>query len=153
MANQDTPHTRDTKRLLVIDDDQSVREMLVRVLHSDGYFAWPAADGKQAQAIMATTPIDLVLLDLGLPGKDGWETFETLLHQDPRLAVIIITARANQRIIAESVGANALFEKPLDFPELLRTVARLLAEPARPRRGTDHATNLTAAAPRGPGPR
>lgn len=151
MVEPDLIHAGENKRLLVVDDDPSVREMLVRVLQSDGYLAWPAADGKQALAIMAAAPIDLVLLDLGLPGKDGWETFDALRHENPRLAVIIITARTNQRAIAESAGAHALFEKPLDFPELLRSVAHLLAEPPSARNAPRADAPLSTPAPRAPG--
>ncbi len=153
MANPDTTLIRGTKRLLVVDDDPSVREMLVRVLRIDGYPAWSAADAKQALAITATMPIDLVLLDLGLPGKDGWETFDALRHENPRLAVIIITARANQRVIAEAAGVGALLEKPLDFPELLRTVGRLLGEPVRPRGHLVAAAGLSAGTAHGHGAR
>ena len=144
MANPDTARAGDTKRLLVVDDDPSVREMLVRVLQGDGYLAWPAADGKQALAFTASVPTDLVLLDLGLPGKDGWEMFEALRRHNPRLAVIIITARTNQRAIAEAMGADALFEKPLDCPQLRRTVARILAEPPKPHRAAGPAATSAA---------
>ena len=99
---------------------------------------------KEAQAIAAAIPIDLVLLDLGLPGKDGWETFGNLRQQNPRLAVIIITARTNQRTRAEAAGAGALFEKPLDFTELLKMVRKLLSEPSEHRRDPVTVANLAA---------
>ena len=153
MANPDPALVKDTKRLLVIDDDPSVREMLVRVLKADGYRVWPAADGRHGLAIVTAMPIDLALLDLGLPARDGWEIFDALLRENPRIAVIIITARANQRAIAKGAGADAILEKPLDFPELLRTVGRVLAEPVRPHRIPGMAASLTAATPPGQGAR
>ena len=116
------------KQILVVDDDPSVREMLVRVLQEDDYQAWGAADGSAALEIAASQPIDLVLLDLGLPGRNGWETFMDLIRETPSLAIIIITAKSNQQRFAESVAADALFEKPLDFPELLRTIDHLLSK-------------------------
>ena len=91
MANPNPTFAGGTRRLLVIDDDPSVREMLVRVLRGDGYAAWPVTDGTQALAFAAAGPVDLVLLDLGLPEKDGWETLDGLRRQNPRLAVIVIT--------------------------------------------------------------
>ncbi|HEY4246154.1 MAG TPA: response regulator [Lacunisphaera sp.] len=127
-----------------MDDDSSVREMLARVIESDGHLAWPAANGNEAQAIAAAIPIDLVLMDLGLPGEDGWETLDTLLRQNPRLIVIVITARTNQRARAESAGAAALFEKPLDFTVLLKRVRKLLSEPPERRRSLVTGANLAA---------
>jgi len=117
-------------RILIVDDDASVREMLTRVLASEGYSVWAAADGMVALQIAAATKVDLVLLDLNLPGKSGWDTFERLTAENPMLAVIIITARSNQLFTASSAGVGALLEKPLDFPKLLQTIRRLLAEPA-----------------------
>jgi CheY-like chemotaxis protein len=120
-------------RILVVDDDASVREMLTRVLAGEGYLVWAAANGTAALEIAATTKIDLVLLDLNLPGKSGWDAFEKLTAENPMLAVIIITARANQLLTALGAGVGALLEKPLDFPKLLQTISRLLAEPAESR--------------------
>src|SRR5437867_11130864 len=65
-----TRHTL-PKRILIVDDDQSVREMLSRVLEGEGYHTVRAADGAEALDIVAVMPIDLVLLDLNLPGKSG----------------------------------------------------------------------------------
>ncbi|MGD1089632.1 MAG: response regulator [Verrucomicrobiota bacterium] len=120
-------------RILVVDDDTSVRQMLTRVLVGEGYLVWAAADGTTALEIAAAEKIDLVLLDLNLPGKNGWDTFERLSTENPSLAVIIITARSNQLFTATGAGVGALLEKPLDFPILLQTIRRLLAEPVESR--------------------
>lgn len=121
------------KRILVVDDDDSVREMLPRVLAGEGYQVWAAADGTAAIEMAAAIKFDLVLLDLNLPGKSGWDTFEALTARDPLLATIIITARSNQLTTAKAAGAGALLEKPLDFAKLLETVSQLLAENAETR--------------------
>jgi DNA-binding response OmpR family regulator len=120
-------------RILVVDDDSSVREMLTRVLVGEGYLVWAAADGTAALEIAAAAKVDLVLLDLNLPGKSGWDTFERLTAENPVLAVIIITARSNQLFTALGAGVGALLEKPLDFPKLLLTISQLLAEPVESR--------------------
>ena len=120
-------------RILVVDDDASVREMLTRVLAGEGYLVWTAADGTAALEIAAAARIDLVLLDLNMPGKSGCDTFERLTVQNPFLAVIIITARSNLIFTALGAGVGALLDKPLDFPKLLQTITRLLAEPAESR--------------------
>jgi DNA-binding response OmpR family regulator len=121
------------KRLLVVDDDASVREMLGRVLTGEGYKVWSAGSGAEALALAARERIDLALLDLNLPGQSGWDTFERLTGEHPHLGVIIITARSNQLFTALGAGVGALLEKPLDFPTLLETVKRLLAEPVEVR--------------------
>lgn len=120
-------------RILVVDDDASVREMLARVLVGEGYLVSAAAEGTFALEIVASTKIDLVLLDLNMPGKSGWDTFERLTAENPSLPVIIVTARSNQLFTALGAGVGALLEKPLHFPKLLQTIHRLLAEPAESR--------------------
>jgi two-component system response regulator RegX3 len=116
------------ERILIVDDDASVREMLSRVLEEEGYHTVRAADGPEALDIAATIRIDLVLLDLNLPGKSGWDTFEILTSDNPFLPVIIVTARSNQIFTALSAGVGALLEKPLSFPKLLETIDTLLKE-------------------------
>ena len=74
-------------RVLVVDDDSSVREMLTRVLVGEGYLVCAAADGTAALEIVAAKKIDLVLLDLNMPGKSGWDIFERLTAENPLLPV------------------------------------------------------------------
>ena len=116
------------KRILIVDDDDSVRDMLARVLEEEGYETVRAAAGAQALDFAAHLRIDLVLLDLKLPGKSGWDTFEILTTDNPFLPVIIVTARSNQIFTALSAGVAALLEKPLNFPKLIETVETLLKE-------------------------
>jgi DNA-binding response OmpR family regulator len=122
------------KQILVVDDDGPVREMLGRVLSGEGYGVQTAANAAEALEIAAGERVDLVLLDLNLPGKSGWDVFERLTADHPQVAVIIVTARSNQLFPSLAAGVGALLEKPLDFPTLLQTVCRLLSEPAETRR-------------------
>jgi len=73
---------------------------------------------------------DLVLLDLNMPGTNGWETLEQLDAKKLALPppVIIITARPNQQAAGREAGVEAVLEKPLDFPRLIQTVSRVLAK-------------------------
>jgi len=121
------------KRILVVEDDEGVRAMLVRVLCEDGYSTLSAADGTRALEIARTVHLDLVVLDLGLPDKAGWDVFEKLTATNPLLAVIVITAKPNQAAVAKASGVGAFLEKPLDFPALLEMAGRLLAESAESR--------------------
>ena len=90
----------------------------------------PAANGQQALDLAAGLSIDLVLLDLNMPVKNGWDTFEQLTREHPLVPIIIVTARPNQIFTVLNAGAGALLEKPMDIPTLLRTMEKLLAEPA-----------------------
>jgi DNA-binding response OmpR family regulator len=120
-------------RLLLVDDDPTVREMIGRVLTEAGYLVLLAANGQEALELAAATEVDLVLLDLNMPVKNGWDTFERLTTANPLLPIIIITARPNQLFPALASGVGALMEKPLDFPTLLWTICALLDEPAEKR--------------------
>ncbi|MBI3852875.1 MAG: response regulator [Verrucomicrobia bacterium] len=116
------------RRILLVDDDADVRGSLQDVLVEEGYVVIPANDGQQALELSASSSIDLVLLDLNMPRKNGWYTFERLSAEHPLVPVVLITARPNQLFTAVGAGVGALLEKPLDIPILLQTIARLLAE-------------------------
>ena len=112
-----------------MDDDTAVRQSLARVLSAEDYLALLARNGKEAQEILASTPIDLVMLDLNMPVQDGWQTFVNLSLDYPFIPIVIITARSNQFFSALAAVVGALMEKPLDFPKLLKTISALLKEP------------------------
>src|SRR2546423_7222826 len=120
-------------KILLVDDDPSIREMVGRVLEEQGFLVLPAGNGVEALELAAVTEIDLILLDLNLPVKNGWDTFEQITSRNPLVPVIIITARPNQLFPALAAGAGALMEKPLDFPKLLDTISSLLCESAEVR--------------------
>ena len=127
-------HAKPSNRLLVVDDDASVRQMLARVLTEEGYQVYAAANGMAAVEIATAADPELVLLDLNMPGTNGWETFQQLVTNKPSLIVVVITAQPNQLFTALNSGVAALLEKPLNFPLLLRTVSDLLAESPKERR-------------------
>lgn len=120
--------SRPGKRILLVDDDPTVRDSLSDVLVAEGYVVIPAGNGQQALELANQSAVDLVLLDLNMPVKNGWDTFEPLTREHPLLPIIIITARPNQFFTALSAGAGALMEKPMDIPTLLQTMETLLAE-------------------------
>ena len=124
---------RPGKRILLVDDDSTVRDSLNDVLVSRGYSVIPAENGQQALELANESSVDLVLLDLNMPIKNGWDTFEQLTREHPLIPVIIATARPNQLFTALGAGAGALLEKPMDIPTLLRTMEKLLAETAEQR--------------------
>jgi two-component system, OmpR family, copper resistance phosphate regulon response regulator CusR len=122
-----------TNKILVLDDENSIRAALSKVLHAEDYEVVSAENGQEAIEKFGAEKIDLLLLDLGLPVKDGWGTFEWLAKVNPLLPVIIITGRHAQRELAERAGADALMEKPLNVPRLLQTIRELINEPLESR--------------------
>ena len=133
MAELNRPPKIMKPKILLLDDDEAIRQMLGRVLTQEGYLVVPAATGQQALELAAATELDLALLDLTLPGQSGWDVFERLTAEEPLLPIVIITARANQLFVALGAGAGALMEKPLDLPRLLQIIRDLLDEPAEMR--------------------
>jgi CheY-like chemotaxis protein len=120
-------------RVLLVDDDRSVLDALGTVIESEGFDVVRAADGHEAIDKFRQQPINIVLLDLNMPVKGGWDTFERLTTINPLLPIIVITARPDAYPVAMAAGVDALMQKPLDIPLLLEAMRELLAEPATER--------------------
>jgi CheY-like chemotaxis protein len=126
VSTMDTPSPK--AKILLVDDDPAIRQILVRLLNDEGFTVLTAANGLEALVLASSAKFDLVLLDLNMPVKDGWETFEQLSADNPLMPIILITARPNQFFPALASGAGALLEKPLDFTKLFQTIRDLLDE-------------------------
>jgi len=128
-----------TKKILLADDDASIRETLGRVLTLEHYEVILAGTGGEAVAKFRAAAPDLVLLDLNMPDQNGWQAFDAMCRVAPRIPVFIITALPHQAKRAIQAGAAALMEKPLHLPRLLQMLADLLARSveAQPARTTD----------------
>lgn len=124
---------RTGKRILLVDDDPTVRGSLNDVLAGEGYLVIPAGNGEEALDFAGRLSFDLILLDLNTPLKNGWDTFGQLTADYPFIPIILTTGTPNQLFTAVSAGAGALLEKPIDIPSLLPTMENLLAEPAEKR--------------------
>lgn len=116
------------KNVLVVDDDAAIRKSLGKVLQEAGYAVTLAAGGLEAAVRFEPGEIDLVLLDLNLPNQNGWEVYEHMTTQHPAVPIIIITGMPDQYRMASSAGVGALFEKPVNTEELLKTMQDLLDE-------------------------
>ena len=120
-------------RVLLVDDDRSVLDALGTVIESEGFDVVRAADGHEAVEKFRQQPVNIVLLDLNMPVKGGWDTFERLTTINPLLPIIVITARPDAYPVAMATGVAALMQKPLDIPLLLEAMRDMLAEPATER--------------------
>lgn len=118
-------------KILVVDDDAQVRQLLRRLLTRSGYDVSEAGDGAAAQRIVETEPIDLLITDIIMPEKEGIELITMMRKSRPSLPIIAISggghADSEQYLeIARLLGAKRVLGKPFDVDELLTAVAELL---------------------------
>ncbi len=115
-------------RVLVVDDDPKVLNLMWRGLSFAGYAVDLSADGKEALSIARDRPPDLVLLDVMLPGLDGLEVCRRLRAGVPNLPVLMLTARGrvSDRVEGLDAGADDYLVKPFAFDELLARMRALL---------------------------
>ena len=113
--------------LLLVDDEPSIREPLEEYLGANGYKMRTAADAKEARAHLEAGDIDLVLLDIMMPGEDGLSLTRDL-RANSRLPIILLTARAEDtdRIVGLEIGADDYVTKPFNPRELLARVRAVL---------------------------
>ncbi len=119
-------------RILVIDDDDLVRDTLVRILTRAGHDAIGAKDGRDGVKQFQLQPPDLIVTDVIMPEQDGIETVLQLRRSDATLPIIAISgggrARAMQFLeTAQKLGADLVLPKPVKQQELLAAVSQLLA--------------------------
>ena len=121
-------------RVLFVDDDASARAGYTAYLRMNGYDVTVAATGQQALTAAATVPIDIVVLDLGLPDVDGWEVARQL-KASPVTALVPIIALTgsdlpHERVSAMRAGCDRHIAKPCAPPDLLALIQRVLRAPA-----------------------
>jgi DNA-binding response OmpR family regulator len=111
----------------VVDDDEGLRELLVRYLSDNGYEAAGVADGQAMKRHLSAHPVDLLLLDVMLPGEDGL-TLARELGSRGGPPIIMLSARGEEvdRIVGLEVGADDYLPKPFSHRELLARVAAVL---------------------------
>jgi two-component system, OmpR family, response regulator QseB len=119
-------------RVLVVEDDRMIAKGLETALRQDGYAVDLMGDGQSAAAALRTSSFDIVLLDLGLPERDGLEVLRELRRRDDATPVIIVTARDDvpTRIAGLDAGADDYIVKPFDLDEVgarMRSVLRRAA--------------------------
>ena len=117
------------KQILVVDDDERIRQSLGGILKDEGYEVVDAKDGLQALKQVEGEAPDLVLLDIWMPGMDGMEVLERIKGQIPNLPVIMISGHANIELAvkATKLGAYDFIEKPLSLEKVLLTVNNALS--------------------------
>ena len=114
--------------ILLAEDDPSVRSALTDALESDGYTVVPAADGAEALALCAASRPDLLLLDIMMPKRSGYEVCTELRRTDPLLPILFLTAKATEAdaVLGLGLGADDYIAKPFGLSELLARVRAAL---------------------------
>ncbi|HEY7492027.1 MAG TPA: response regulator [Candidatus Tectomicrobia bacterium] len=118
-------------RILIIDDDDQIRRMLCQALEQAGYEAVEARDGQEGLEHFRATPIDLIITDILMPGKEGLETIMELRRAVPGIKIIAIsgggqTGNMTFLEVARYLGAQRALQKPFELRELLNAVREVL---------------------------
>ncbi len=129
LAGSDTPH------VLVVDDDERIRTLLARYLRENGFLASAVDSAEQADAILKTIEFDALIVDVMMPGEDGF-TFTERMRTATDLPIILLTARGEpqDRIRGLEVGANDYLPKPFEPRELVLRLKGLLQRSSAPSR-------------------
>ena len=116
--------------ILVVDDDPEIVMMLSTRLGKRGYQVTTASDGNKAIEIARKTKPNIVLLDVMMPGKSGWEVARALKQdpetQDVKIVMVSAIGEKTNEITAPIYGADAHVDKPFEFEHLEKVIARLL---------------------------
>lgn len=115
--------------ILVVDDEDALRNVLSSELQSEGYSVVSAADGDEAITILQQKSFDLVLLDIKMPRVDGFEVLRFIKERYAKTKVIMLTGFADLKNAIESkkLGAEDFVSKPYDLVDLLTTIERVLS--------------------------
>lgn len=118
-------------RILIIDDDMQIREMLRQMLEFEGYKIQEAANGKEALKMQSQNPADLVITDLIMPEKEGIETIREMRKMFPDVKIIAMSGGGvvgpeSYLKIAKSLGAQKTFVKPIERKILLKGISEML---------------------------
>ncbi|TNJ60851.1 response regulator [Paenibacillus hemerocallicola] len=118
----------DKKKVLIVDDQNGIRVLLVEVFSNEGYNTFQASNGKLALEIVRKESPDLVLLDMKIPGMDGLDILKHIKQIDTSIKVIMMTAYGELDMIKEATDLGALthFTKPFDIDDLRLAVNKEL---------------------------
>ena len=114
--------------VLIIDDEEGIRESLSGIFEDEGYTVFTASSGEEALKVLKEQSPDLIMLDVWLPGIDGIQTLKEIKNMKPDLPVIIISGHGNIELAvkATKTGAYDFLEKPLSLERVLLAAKRAL---------------------------
>ena len=115
-----------SKRILLVDDEQSVRQTIKLLLHLDQHRVTEASDGKEALALFVQEPFDLVITDFSMPRMQGNELAFRIKQLAPTQPIVMITAYSAKLGTADN-PVDAVLNKPFGFQDLRQTISKVLA--------------------------
>jgi DNA-binding response OmpR family regulator len=127
--------SQEEQKVLVVDDNQDVRDLVVHILTADGFQVYAAIDGENALAILNNSPVDLVLLDVMMPGISGLDVLKEIRTGSNKkireVPVMMITAKSSTDDIdqALAIGANSYVVKPFRGTTIREKVRKILDLP------------------------
>ena len=129
MAISSIRHVRSDFSVLIVDDEQFLRQILTRIVKREGYKVEEALNGQDALDKMAKEKFDLVITDIKMPEMDGMELLEKIRTQFPETLVVIITSYAGEVNASQAIaaGASQFITKPFKNVEISRTLDGLIA--------------------------
>jgi two-component system chemotaxis response regulator CheY len=118
---------RSARRILAVDDNRSIRELLASILEGAGFDAFTAEDGQQAREQIRRHSIDLAIIDLVMPDEEGIELIRALRKQHPHLKIIAMSGTFGAGILdaAQHLGADATLSKPFTQDTILECVQKM----------------------------
>jgi len=127
-----------TTRILVAEDDANILNGLIDTLESEGYEAAPAGDGREALELFEKERFDLVILDIMMPEKSGYDVCREIRRQDQDVPIIMLTAKGEEidKVVGLQLGADDYVTKPFGIHELLARIAACLRR-SRRNQGTE----------------
>lgn len=120
-------------RLLIVEDDQSIREFLRTHLEAESFAVDVAEDGERGSYLARTNEYDLIILDLNLPVKDGLQVCSEIRASGKSMPILILSVRSQipEKVALLEAGADDFLTKPFSFRELLARIRAMLRRPAR----------------------
>ncbi len=139
-------------RLLIVDDEEGIRTSLRGILEDEGYAIYEAGSAEEGLALLEQENVDLIFLDIWLPGMDGLAMLDILHANHPSLPVLMISGHGTieTAVTAIKKGAHDFIEKPLSLEKVILAVHRAVEFQALKRENTELRQRLSAEAPSGP---
>ena len=128
-----------SKKILVVEDEDSIRNVLQVRLANCGFNVVTARDGEEGLAVARAEKPDLIILDLGLPKLPGEEVCRQLRNDENNVPIVMLTAKAEDvdRVVGKVLGANYYMTKPFEWTELLKKIYKYLDMEEEPESGED----------------
>ena len=119
--------------ILVAEDDKNIRAGLVDTLESEGYKVTPAVDGQEALTLFRNEKFSLVILDIMMPGKSGYDVCREIRSQNEEVPIIMLTAKGEEidKVVGLQLGADDYITKPFGVHELLARITAVMRRSSR----------------------